>query len=76
MTKFAAQERWLSVEEISEHLIACFDDDMSKVFVKKLTEPVPLRFVFKNTGLATDALKINIEQILIQLSPSTEVKSI
>ena len=36
----------------------------------------PLRLVFRDAGFADDAAKINVEQMLKQLSPMTEVKAI
>ena len=36
----------------------------------------PLRVVFRDNGFVSDAVKINVEQIFRQLSPTTDVKSI
>ena len=57
-------------------LVACFDDSISESLVKELAEVQPLRVVFRDTGFASDAVKINVEQIFKQLSPGTEVKAI
>ena len=57
-------------------LVACFDDGITEDFVKELAGFKPMRVVFRDTGFASDAVKINVEQILKQLSPGTEVKSI
>lgn len=57
-------------------LVACFDTAVSEALVKELAELKPLRVVFRDNGFATDAVKINVEQIFKQLSPATEVKSI
>jgi len=57
-------------------LVACFDRGVTEVLVKELAGYEPLRAVFRDNGLASDALKINVEQIFHQLSPTTEVKSI
>lgn len=57
-------------------LIACFDTGITEVFVKELAGHKPLRVVFRDNGFASDAVKINVEQIFRQLSPTTEVKSI
>ena len=45
-------------------------------FVKELAKRQPLRAVFRDDGFASDAVKINVEQIFKQMSPTTEVKSI
>lgn len=57
-------------------LAACFDTGISEDFVKELAARKPLRVVFRDNGFASDAVKINADQIFKQLSPSTEVKSI
>ena len=57
-------------------LVACFDAHcgVDEVFVKELAIEQPLRVVFRDTGFKDSAVKINVEQIFKQLSPSTEVK--
>lgn len=57
-------------------LVACFDSGVSEELVRELAGHEPLRVVFRDNGFASDAVKINVEQIFRQLSPSTEVKSI
>lgn len=57
-------------------LAACFDTGVSEDFVKELAARKPLRVVFRDNGFASDAVKINVDQIFKQLSPATEVKSI
>jgi len=57
-------------------LVACFDTGVSEELVKDLAKYEPLRVVFRDNGFASDAVKINVEQIFKQMSPSTEVKSI
>lgn len=57
-------------------LIASFDNDITEDLVKELAGFKPLRIVFKDNGFVSDAVKINVDQIFKQLSPSTEVKSI
>ena len=57
-------------------LIACFDTGVDAALVKTLAERAPLRVVFKDTGFADDATKINVKQILKSLSPDTDLKSI
>lgn len=57
-------------------LVACFDTGISEDLVKELAEHEPLRVVFRDNGFVSDAVKINVEQIFCQLSPTTDVKSI
>ena len=57
-------------------LIACFDTDITEDLVKELAAYKPHRVVFRDNGFASDAVKINVDQIFRQLSPTTEVKSI
>jgi adenine-specific DNA-methyltransferase len=57
-------------------LVACFDTGVTEELVKELANHEPVRVVFRDTGFVSDAVKINVEQIFRQLSPSTEVKAI
>ncbi len=57
-------------------LVACFDTGVTEELVKELAGHEPVRIVFRDTGFVSDAVKINVEQIFRQLSPSTEVKAI
>ncbi len=57
-------------------LVACFDTGVNEDFVKELALFNPLRVIFRDSGFDSDAVKINVEQIFKQLSPSTEVRSI
>ena len=64
------------VNEAPYDLVACFDDGVNEALVKELAGFSPLRVVFRDTGFASDAAKINVAQIFKQLSPGTDVKSI
>jgi adenine-specific DNA-methyltransferase len=44
--------------------------------VKEIAKHEPMRVVFRDNGFESDAVKINVDQIFRQLSPSTDVKSI
>ena len=57
-------------------LAACFDSGLDEDFVKTLAKREPLRAVFRDASFATDATKINIEQIFKALSPHTDLKAI
>jgi adenine-specific DNA-methyltransferase len=57
-------------------LAACFDTNLDEAFVKELAKRQPLRAVFRDSGYANDAVKINLEQIFKALSPNTELKTL
>jgi adenine-specific DNA-methyltransferase len=57
-------------------LVACFETGVTEDLVKALAGREPLRVVFRDNGFASDAVKVNVEQIFRQLSPGTDVKSI
>jgi adenine-specific DNA-methyltransferase len=57
-------------------LVACFDSGVTEDLVKELAKHEPLRVVFRDNGFVSDAMKINVEQIFRQLSPSTEVRAL
>jgi len=57
-------------------LVACFDSGVTEELVKELAKGEPLRVVFRDNGFLSDAVRINVEQIFRQLSPSTDVKTI
>lgn len=57
-------------------LVACFERGITEELVKELAKREPLRAVFRDNGFVSDAVKINVEQIFRQLSPTTEVKAI
>ncbi|NYG55291.1 site-specific DNA-methyltransferase [Nocardioides perillae] len=66
--------RVLSVAEGA--LIACFADEMTDDVVKEIAGRRPLRAVFLDAGFASDAARINAEQIFREVSPETEVRTI
>ena len=55
-------------------LVACFDDEVTEDLVKELATYGPLRVVFKDSAFASDAVKINVEQVVKQLAPGTEMR--
>lgn len=60
----------------TDALAACFDQGVDEDLVKDLAKRQPLRVVFRDSGFASDAVKINVEQIFKQLSPTTQVRTI
>lgn len=57
-------------------LVACFSDDVSSALIRDIAGREPLRAVFRDSGFASDADRINAEQIFAEVSPSTDVKVI
>ena len=66
--------RVLSVAD--DALIACFADELTNDVVRTIANRHPLRAVFLDSGFATDAARINAEQIFREVSPETEVRTI
>lgn len=73
-TDEVADRRVLSVADGA--LIACFADAVSDEVVREIASRRPLRAVFLDAGFASDAARINAEQIFRELSPETEVRVI
>lgn len=69
-----AGRRVLSVAD--DALIACFAEEITEDVVKTIAARHPLRAVFLDAGFATDAARINAEQIFSEVSPETEVRTI
>lgn len=57
-------------------LVACFADEVTDNDVRAIATMHPLRAVFKDSGFATDAARINAEQVFREASPETEVRTI
>ncbi|AHI02831.1 type III restriction-modification system methyltransferase [Corynebacterium falsenii DSM 44353] len=57
-------------------LIACFEKSLIPEVVHSIATRHPIRAVFRDDGFASDAARINAEQIFREVSPSTEVKAI
>ncbi|KXK50779.1 MAG: type III restriction-modification system, methylase subunit [Chloroflexi bacterium OLB13] len=59
-----------------DDIIACFDDGVTPAVVRAIAERQPLRAVFRDSGFASDAERINAEQVFREVSPVTDVKAI
>ncbi len=57
-------------------LIACFDAGVSEETVKQIADMKPVRAVFRDSGFATDAARVNVGEIFKLKSPHTAVKVI
>lgn len=60
----------------NDALIACFAGDVPSDVIRAIAERHPLRAVFKDSGFANDAARINAEQIFREISPETELRTI
>ncbi len=57
-------------------LIACFDAGITESLVQTLAAKEPLRLLFRDNHYLDDDTKINAEQLVKQIAPNTELKSI
>lgn len=65
------------VYQVAENsLYACFDSGIDEDFAKEIAKDSPLRVVFRDSGFKNDTAKVNVRQLLKQLSPETEMKVI
>jgi len=55
-------------------LIVCLAPEASPTLVREIARREPLRAVFRDSAFATDADRINAEQVFAEVSPTTEVK--
>ena len=53
------------------YLIACFDKDVTEETVKAIAQKHPFYAVFRDSGMATDSVMTNFEQIFETYSPKT-----
>jgi adenine-specific DNA-methyltransferase len=66
--------RVLAVAE--DALIACFAGEVAPDVVRAIAERHPLRAVFRDAGFASDAARINAEQVFREVSPETELRTV
>lgn len=57
-------------------LFACFGNGIDEEFAKEIAKESPLRILFKDSAFKDDTAKVNVKQLLKQLSPETEMKVI
>lgn len=55
-------------------LVACFDQNISEKVIKEIAKLSPNRVVFRDSSFATDAARVNVDEIFKLFSPDTEVK--
>lgn len=56
------------------YLIACFDSDITEQTVIEIAKKHPFYAVFRDSGMATDSVATNFEQIFETYSPKTQRK--
>ena len=67
-----AGKKVFSVE--NGYLIACFDSDVTEETVTEIAKRHPFYAVFRDSGLASDSVAVNFEQIFETYSPKTRRK--
>jgi adenine-specific DNA-methyltransferase len=60
----------------NDSLFACFDKGLDENFAREIAKYKPLRIVFRDSSFKDNSAKINVKQLLKQLSPETEMKVI
>lgn len=75
-TERAMLERKEVFKVAGDSLYACFDEGLDEAFAKAVAAEKPLRLVVKDSAFASDTAKVNVQQLLKQLSPNTEMKVI
>lgn len=56
------------------YLIACFDSDVTEETAKAIAQKKPFYAVFRDSGMASDSVATNFEQIFETYSPKTQRK--
>ncbi len=56
------------------YMIACFDNDITEQTVTEIAKKQPFYAVFRDSGMASDSVMTNFEQIFETYSPNTERK--
>lgn len=56
------------------YLIACFDNDVTEEIVEAIAKKQPYYAVFRDSGMASDSVATNFEQIFETYSPKTQRK--
>lgn len=67
-----AGKKVFSVE--NGYLIACFDNDVTEETVTEIAKRHPFYAVFRDSGLASDSVAVNFDQIFETYSPKTRRK--
>jgi len=55
-------------------LAACFDDDVPESVIRQMASMRPQHAVFRDSGFADDAARINVEELFNLLSPGTDIR--
>lgn len=57
-------------------LVACFEENITEEVIKEIAKGRPLKVVFRDSSFASDAVRINVEEIFKMHSHSTQIKVI
>ena len=57
-------------------LVACFAETLTREVVTAVAQRQPERAVFRDSAFATDADRINAQQVFAQLAPHTELRTV
>ncbi len=57
--------------ELGNHLVACFDEDVSDDVIRAIADKHPTYAVLRDSGMADSAVKTNFDQIFASVSPDT-----
>ena len=56
------------------YLMACFDNEVTETVVTEIAKKQPFYAVFRDSGMATDSVAVNFDQIFETYSPKTQRK--
>lgn len=71
----SAEGKAIDFKVAQDSLFACFDKGIDEAFAKEIAKE-SLRVVFRDNGFSNDTAKTNVQQLMKQLSPETEMKVI
>lgn len=60
----------------NDSLVACFDKHVNPALIRHIADLQPLRVVFRDSSFASDADSINAQQMLAEISPRTDIKTV
>mgnify|MGYP000405887400 FL=1 len=55
----------------NNHLIACFDENVTENVITEIAKHKPYYFVMRDSSMANDSVAANFEQIFASYSPDT-----
>ncbi|WP_394990101.1 site-specific DNA-methyltransferase [Emticicia sp.] len=61
---------------LGNQLVVCFDKGIDEAFARAIAQDFPQKLVFRDASFVSDAAKVNVKQLLKQLSPETQMRVI